>query len=118
MSGYRSHEPPPPPPSASNRRTPAATSCSVANTNHQPPTRLDQFGISSRRRHSRSRAVVSSSLTSPRRRRLEACSHLSLPCGLQTGRFRQFWDEAAENRHIVEAIPAIPDYMRRVTPSI
>lgn len=26
---------------------------------------------------------------------------------LQTGRFRQFWDEAAKNRHIVEAVPGI-----------
>lgn len=24
---------------------------------------------------------------------------------LQTGRFRQFWDEAAKSRHIVEAVP-------------
>ncbi|KAJ6957614.1 eukaryotic translation initiation factor 3 subunit K-like isoform X2 [Populus alba x Populus x berolinensis] len=24
---------------------------------------------------------------------------------LETGRFRQFWDEAAKNRHIVEAVP-------------
>ena len=24
---------------------------------------------------------------------------------LQTGRFRQFWEEAAKSRHIVEAVP-------------
>lgn len=24
---------------------------------------------------------------------------------LQTGRFRQFWDEAAKSRHMVEAVP-------------
>lgn len=24
---------------------------------------------------------------------------------LQTGRFQQFWDEAAKNRHIFEAVP-------------
>jgi len=28
---------------------------------------------------------------------------------LQTGRFRQFWDEAAKSRHIVEAVPG--DYI-------
>ncbi|MBA0719375.1 hypothetical protein Golax_007065, partial [Gossypium laxum] len=26
---------------------------------------------------------------------------------LETGRFRQFWDEAAKNRHIVEAVPGL-----------
>jgi len=30
------------------------------------------------------------------------CEHL---LSLQTGRFRQFWDEAAKSRHIVEAVP-------------
>lgn len=27
----------------------------------------------------------------------------------QTGRFRQFWDEAAKNRHIVEAVPGMSE---------
>ncbi|KAJ0091107.1 hypothetical protein Patl1_13677 [Pistacia atlantica] len=31
---------------------------------------------------------------------IASCLHL-----LQTGRFRQFWDEAAKSRHIVESVP-------------
>ena len=28
---------------------------------------------------------------------------------MQTARFRQFWDEAAKSRHIVEAVPGNTD---------
>jgi translation initiation factor 3 subunit K len=32
------------------------------------------------------------------------------PLCLQTGRFRQFWDEAAKSRHIVEAVPGSNEF--------
>lgn len=31
-------------------------------------------------------------------------------CHVQTARFRQFWDEAAKSRHILEVVPGIWSY--------
>lgn len=36
---------------------------------------------------------------------LEIETYKYLLLHLQTGRFRQFWDEAAKSRHMVEAVP-------------
>ncbi|MED6178301.1 hypothetical protein PIB30_106275, partial [Stylosanthes scabra] len=97
-SDRRTHTAPPlspPPTTRNNHRLPASTTTSVGlqhrhtrclhsfSRSHEPPTYLEQFGISSRRHRRRSRAVVSSSLTSPRRRCLKARNNLSLPCRLQ-----------------------------------